>query len=1804
MKQPFLLVILLVLLFPLCLSAQVDTEFWFAAPEISQDNSNFDRSIILRIATLGQAATITVSQPANGGFTPISVNVAANSTNNIDLTTWIDIIENKPPNTPLNYGLRITATADVSIYYEVVSQQCLCNPEIYALKGMNGVGNSFIVPFQTFLNNGGGYTPVPYSAFDIVATENGTTLSITPTQNIVGHAAGVAFTVTLNQGQTWSGTAASQAAAQHPSGTVVTSNKPIAITVKDDLLSGAPYGGCADQLGDQIVPVNKIGEEYIVMKGGLNGPDKAFIVATQNGTSVTVAGAPAGTINSGQTLMVDITAASTYIVATAPVYVFHLSGFGCEVGGALLPPVICTGSEQLGFTRSTNEQFALNLMTRAGNEGGFTINGNPTLVPAGAFQVVPNTNGDWMAAQIYFTTAQVAAGSGNVIANSLGKFHMGIIHGSGGGGTRYGYFSDFNAIDPPIVANGLDVCVGDDILLTAGSALGTTFSWTGPNSFTSTQQNPIVPSAAIINEGIYQVIGQLDGCVSDTAEVEVLVHPIPIITSSSVAATCATFCDGSATANASGGSGTYDYSWNTVPVQTTATATGLCPGTYACTVADRVNCGPSGNELITNGDFSAGNTGFSTGYTYCNTANCLWPLANNGYSVGSDPSFFHNAFQGIDHTTGNGNAMIVNGGDPALDIWCQTMTVAPNTTYDFSAWIGSVGASANVAQLSFTINGNSVGTIIAPATAATWIPFSASWSSGLNTTANICITNLNNSAGGNDFLLDDFSFQSCTYPCADTINVTVADADIPVYTTIDTVICDGDSYVLISGTTVTVQGIYNDTLQTVNGCDSIISTNLAVIDCSPVIGCDLLCNVDFEDQQVTTAGNFTLVNQSSVPCWSTSAADQQVEVWGTGFNGVPAYSGNQFIEMNANLVSTLYQDFQALPGSTVSISFAHRGRQGTDVMSVSIGPPNGPFVNLGTFSSGNTAWQYYTVSYTFPSIAQVDYSLRFNSISAAGGNPGVGNFLDAISITMPAIVVTASVVDPGCPQVQDGSVDLTVTGGTPPYSVSWDAPLSATTLQVSGLGQGDYSFTITDTYGCDHADTVTLVEQFLAETSSAIIQVCTGESVELPDGSFVTQAGIYLDTLQTVNACDSIITTEVILWPTYNSTVTPAICDGENYTLPTGSSVSNQGTYTDTLQTINGCDSIIITQLTVHPSPVTDLNVSVCFGQGYQAQGQWQTTSGIYYDTLTTNFGCDSVIITHLIIEPIIIFTIDTAICAVDSVFTGGYWKSQIGSYSDTLQTQLGCDSVLITNLTYHPDPVAAISVSNSCLDDPLIVNDASAISSGSIASWAWELGNGNSSTLQQPTPQTYPAAGIYTVNLIVQSNNGCVDSAQTTVEIYPLPTALFGWDSVCFGLPSHFNDLSIANGPYLISSWNWLFSNGATSTQQNPVVQFAAAGPYSATLNVTTSMGCKADTTLGDAVVYPEPVAVILAPDNHCLLDTAFFGEASHVDTQWGDSIISWNWELESGATSNLQTPTHVFSTYGMNSISLTVETSNGCSNTVATTVEVFARPQVDFSLSETEGCEPLTVFYIDQSSIASPYSVAHWHWQLADGEYSEIQSPSFAHTYTGADGILPDTVAVSLWVMSQQGCSSVDTVTAYIVIYPLPEAAFQINPTKADMVDPRINFTDASSPNVVDWNWSFGDGQISSQQNLTYTYSDTGTYDIRLTVATEYGCTDEAFSTVIIEPHFSFYIPNTFTPNDNRRNDVFRGIGEGYTNQMISIFNRWGEEIYFGSGEVGWDGSYKGAPVEVGVYEYLILLKDWEGNERRYLGHVNLMR
>lgn len=510
---------------------QQDTQFWFACPEISQNGGmNLDRPIFMRMTAYAAPATVTISQPAGGGMPATVITIPAFNTVSVDLTPWIDLLETKPANTVLNYGLSISSTAPISAYYHEVSGACLCNPEDWVLKGGNALGTDFWIPGQDTLNNDLAYVPAPTNSFDIIASQNGTTVTITPSHNIIGHPAGVTFTVTLNAGQVYSATAASNLGINHLCGSRVTSDKPIAITEKDDLLNYVS-GGIAGQdiIGDQIVPVPVLGTEYIPMYGNLSVPpgDMLFITATQPGTTVNVNGALVTTLAlAGQTYRMHAPAPSCYIQTNFPVYVYQLSGIGSEVGSALLPQINCTGSNSVSFQQSSTIDFKINLLVKAAGIGGFLVNGAAGVITPGMFTVVPATGGVWYRAQATLTVAAYPIGTVLTVSNPANLFQLGYLSsGPVNSGADFGYFSNYGGINPNPVSSP-NICVGDGLLLQADSIVGATWLWTGPGGFTSTLRDPFIIPSVYADSGVYKVVVNTPGC-TDSGTVTVAVHPFP-----------------------------------------------------------------------------------------------------------------------------------------------------------------------------------------------------------------------------------------------------------------------------------------------------------------------------------------------------------------------------------------------------------------------------------------------------------------------------------------------------------------------------------------------------------------------------------------------------------------------------------------------------------------------------------------------------------------------------------------------------------------------------------------------------------------------------------------------------------------------------------------------------------------------------------------------------------------------------------------------------------------------------------------------------------------------------------------------------------------------------------------------------------------------------------------------------------------------------------------------------------------------------------------------------------------------------
>ncbi|MDD4604182.1 MAG: FISUMP domain-containing protein [Bacteroidales bacterium] len=521
MIKQFLLVYLLLLFSCEKLFSQIDNQFWFVAPDISATHG--DNPIFIRLSSMSDPVNFQLTMPADQTFTPISGSIGPNATFSIPLTAFKNQIENSPANNVNTKGLKLTTDNLVTAYYEEANES---NPGIFSLKGQNALGYEFYIISQN------GYNNFPYNdayeTFEIVATQDNTTITITPTDDIIGHDANSTFTITLNQGETYSARSIHQEAARTLAGSHIVSDKPIAITWADDSIQTGGW----DVAGDQIVPVSIIGNEYIAIKGdATNTPtenaERVYIVGVTDNTTLNIDGAFVQTINAGQFFSYPIPTSSptAYIQASNPVYVMHLSGYPGEAGASLLPQIFCTGSRQIGFFRTSTNSFALMILTLEGNQGAFSMDGSSTTIQASDFSTVPGTGGQWVYTRKEMSPASLAVGS-HLLTNSLGKFHLGILNKLGGS-AEYGYFSYFSSIN---LGTDQSICPGSSTTLNGGEGW-TTYLWEKEAGSTWTPVGGNTQTLVVSDPGHYRCSVTGQNC-SLQDDINIYLYPVsePLIT--------------------------------------------------------------------------------------------------------------------------------------------------------------------------------------------------------------------------------------------------------------------------------------------------------------------------------------------------------------------------------------------------------------------------------------------------------------------------------------------------------------------------------------------------------------------------------------------------------------------------------------------------------------------------------------------------------------------------------------------------------------------------------------------------------------------------------------------------------------------------------------------------------------------------------------------------------------------------------------------------------------------------------------------------------------------------------------------------------------------------------------------------------------------------------------------------------------------------------------------------------------------------------------------------------------------------
>ncbi|WP_408032583.1 DUF6923 family protein, partial [Tenacibaculum xiamenense] len=556
-----------------------------------------------------------------------------------------------------------------------------------------------------------------------------------------------------------------------------------------------------------------------------------------------------------------------------------------------------------------------------------------------------------------------------------------------------------------------------------------------------------------------------------------------------------------------------------------------------------------------------------------------------------------------------------------------------------------------------------------------------------------------------------------------TITVT-ATGGVPPYT----FSLDGVNWQTSNVFTDVPEGTYTIQLRDSQNCDECGCTS------------DPFVNGSFEEPIRNYTG-WSLVHENDVPGWDTTAADNRIEIWHNGFQGVPASEGNNFAELNANAVSTLYQEYCTQPGDVISWSLDHRGRLGTDVAQVRIGGDLGTAPVQETMSDGNTAWGSYSGTYTVP-VGQPTTIIAFEAVSTAGGNPTVGNFIDNVNIVINKVTCTPVTVVADPPQTieftatptacysgsNDGEIAINVTQGNDEYqfilnggSPQTPTPATATNYTFSGLGAGTYTVDIVDGAGCTATQqTVTINEQLTATAATT--------NVTCNDGNLtITASG------GDGNYQYAIITSGSGTTPTYVATNSFAITNSDDYDF--------------FVQDGSGCSytSTVNVGETTSPSFTTDVNQPACNG-----------------DTGSINV------------------TISDGVAPYTIAFTDNTTSTT------TTSTQSGT-TILFDSLTSGTYTVQ-VTDANNCTQTPVDVTINALTTVASTASITQDY---TCTTLGQITftaatggsaPYTYGVNGVYNTDLVydnltegtytltVQDNNGCISSVGSlTIDALPV---------------------------------------------------------------------------------------------------------------------------------------------------------------------------------------------------------------------------------------------------------------------------------------------------------------------------------------------------------------------------------------------------------------------------------------------------
>jgi PKD repeat protein len=469
-------------------------------------------------------------------------------------------------------------------------------------------------------------------------------------------------------------------------------------------------------------------------------------------------------------------------------------------------------------------------------------------------------------------------------------------------------------------------------------------------------------------------------------------------------------------------------------------------------------------------------------------------------------------------------------------------------------------------------------------------------------------------------------------------------------------------------------------------------------------------------------------------------------------------------------------------------------------------------------------------------------------------------------------------------------------------------------------------------------------------------------------------------------------------------------------------------------------------------------------------------------------------------------------------------------------------------SITVNPYPVIDFSLSQTNGCSPLLINAIpNTLNYGFPDSLIFNWGDEtpNSVVYSNSTSHTYfnstDQTATYTVTLT--AHNVCIDTSVTRpVQVLPgIVNAFFSLSdsSGCEPLAVTFTDESTG-----AATLSWCFNfdkltntcSGASQvdTPGTSTTHIYSAGVYTVALYVTNGLGCVQDTAFQTIRVNSSPVATFSFNNNVCA-DTVVAFHESVIPPQ-GSFITQLSWQFGDGATSQADSPSHIYTVGGSYTACLTATSSFGCADSVCQNITIANKPQVSFTFLDT--CINTQPILFSNSSFGASF----YTWNFGDGNISALQNP--AHTYSAAGSY-----RVTL-IGSAGNCS--DTSTQTVIINPLGTAAFNLQSAYACGFPAYVQLTNTSA-GANGYNWNFGNGMTSTDDNPNLSYSNPGSYIITLIAGTEFHCYD-----TIAKPFVVYALPSVesvtvlpsqgcqpitvqFDVNGNNLNNVTWNFGDG---------------------------------------------------------------